>query len=135
MSYKLDTINYKGYDIEIYQDEDAEDPDTWNEDTFLAYDHRQFSTYPKGMTPSDIQDMYDTYTEDKHLFWWNGSDFWIIPIFAYIHSGVSLYLNRASAMRFEPTGFDTSFKGFYLVKNGEDWNTLEKAYEIAEGSI
>jgi hypothetical protein len=140
MREPIETIMYRNSEIAIYQDEDAHSPNDWDNDyAFLLHDHRDFATHPhlKGIDRNTCQEIYDTrWSEGKKTYYYAGKNFWIIPVFAYIHSGVSLYLNRRAAMQYEPTGFDTSFKGFVLVdKTKPEMWAMDDAFKVAESVI
>ena len=106
--YLHDTIRYRGHDINIYQDENAQSPDEWgNEDVFIVYDHRDFYVKRDGFDPGDIFQAYED-GED-----WG--DYKIFPLYAYIHSGVSLSLSRGGNAGWYHGAWDTSFKGFVLI--------------------
>jgi len=134
MSYLIETLNYHGHDIEVRQAEDYDSPNDWDtEYGFLIYDHRDFSTAPRGMKSSDANDIYDRWSGNFKTYYWDNKFWWIFPVFAYIHGGVSLHLSRASANQYEPTGFDTSFKGFCLVNKTDPKMWIkEEAYKIAQ---
>lgn len=124
MSELKEKIDYKGFNIDIYYDTDAESPDIWgNEDSFIVYDHRQFYVQRDGFNPDDI---WDTLEEGKKLY----EGYWIFPLYAYIHSGVSLSLGSGTCR------WDTSMKGFALVKREAGWSyKREQAGSIAEATI
>lgn len=134
-------IDYKGYRIKIRQDESCESPDDWgNTDMFLVYDHRQFYVKRDNFNPSDIIDWLDIKRkldcpvsgdeeqgelEDELKGYFDYSDYYIYPVYAYIHSGVSLSLGRSSYPFTCP--WDTSMSGFLLVKKEE-----VASFEVAE---
>jgi len=119
-----ETIDYKAHVINIHYDEHAESPDSWgNDDVFLVYDHRQFFVERNGFNPDDI---FETMQAGKKTY----DGYWFFPVYAYIHSGVSLSLGRTGYPFNCP--WDTSFKGFALVKREKGWSyTEEKARKIA----
>lgn len=123
----METINYRGVDIEIEQDQYAESPDHWgNDDCFLVYDHRDFYVKEEGFDPAEIFDIFQT----KNIY----KGYWIFPLYAYIHSGVALSLGRDS-YPFNDR-WDVSYKGFVLVKRQIKWSwTKGKAKEIAESVV
>lgn len=121
----LKTINYRGYEIKIYPDEVMDTPNDWDDEVLLVYDHRQFCIPVDGFNPEDIfehiQEGYKTY-----------DGYWVFPVFAYIHGGVSLSLSRD---RYPFTDrWDVSFKGFMLVKRKNYWSE-EKAFEVAKSEL
>jgi hypothetical protein len=129
MNDLLETIKYKGVDIQVFYDTDCGTPnENGNTDCFLVYDHRQFSTQVEGFEPSDIN---EEITRTKKLFY---KGCWVFPTFAYIHSGVSLSLG-SSEYPFSDR-WDVSMKGFVLVNRTKVWSyTKKKAEVIAESVI
>lgn len=96
---------YKGYYYKITQDNFAESPDDWsNTDIFLVYNHRQFQIVRCGFDPHSI------YESDEYIKTNKYKDFNVYPVYAYIHSGVSLSLSNSFYDK-----FDTSCSGFVLV--------------------
>jgi hypothetical protein len=123
---------YKNYTITIESDDDAESPDSWDdEDIFLVYDHRQFAVSRTGFEPRDIWECICDIKEKEY------EGYYVFTVYAYIHSGVSLSLGYNGDM------WDTSSTGFILVKkdllkgsskNEEDL-TKEEAEKYAENLI
>lgn len=136
---EIKTIQYRGQEIKIFPDEQPmEDPNDWDDEYgFLIHDHRDFATAPIGMDPSDAQDIFNDYAYGKKTYVIGKVRYWIFPVYALIHGGVSLYLSRITANRFEPTGFDTSFKGFVLINKNKPalWSfdeALKAAHDIID---
>lgn len=127
---KFKEFEHKGYKVSIVQDEDSESPDNWgNEDCFLVYDHRDFTVEVKGFDPEDI---FNHFNESGHHKLFQG--YFVFPVYAYIHSEVSLSLGRSSYPFTDP--WDTSFKGFALVKRQKGWTyTREKAHKVAQSIV
>jgi hypothetical protein len=124
----METIDYRGHIIKTMQDDDPIRPDEWDTESFLVYDHHQFCVKKKGFDPDDIFEHMKTGKSPLY------DGYWFFPVFAYIHSGVSLSLGRSGWPFNCP--FDTSFKGFCLVKRVKGWSwTREKAMNIAEGTV
>ena len=122
-----ETIIYKGVEIETFYDQDYESPDHWgNEEFFLVYDHRDFCVERNGFDPDDI---FEAMQENKKLY----DGYFYFPVYAYIHGDVSLSLGNRSYPFTCP--WDTSFKGFVLVKREKGTWTASKAQSIAEGLI
>lgn len=118
-------IEHLGFTINLVQDEHAESPNNWGDDSaFLVYDHRQFCVERKGFDPSDI---FERFQNGGRLY----DGYFMFPVYAYIHSGVSLSLGRNS-YPFNG-GFDTSFRGFCLIKRESGTWTSDKARKVAEG--
>ena len=91
--------NYKGYRIRIEPDENSESPDKWgNDDIFLIYHHRQFTIEREGF---DVHELYKAKDE-----------YYIFPVEAYIHSGISLRLFTGT----KHCKFDSSVSGYVLVR-------------------
>lgn len=128
MSEIIETIQYKGHDIEVFIDEDVESPNDWgNDEIFLVYDHHQFYVKREGFNPTDIFERMQT---GKKTY----DGYWFFPVYAYIHSGVALSLGK----NYYPftDRWDVSFRGFVLVKRMKGiWWNQDKAYEAAEGLI
>lgn len=123
----IETINYRGYEITTHYDQDAESPDQWgNTDLFLVYDHRQFNVERKGFEPQGIY---------EHLQAGNKTydNYYVFPLYAYIHSGVSLSVNNNSYPFTDR--WDTSMSGFILVKRQKEWWTHKQAYKAAEALV
>ena len=142
----VESIDYKGYKINIYQDEDAMDPN-WlgNSDMMLTYGHRDFCTEPKGF---EARDVYDCWARGDKFYYYlrngykkkdgtmtpNESEYWFMfPVYSLIHSGVSLSLAKQDLLNYDPGGWDTSFMGFALVRRIKGWAwRKDKAYEKAQ---
>lgn len=125
----MKTITYRGIDIEIIPDENAQSPNEWeNEDAFLVYDHRDFCVKRKGFDPYYI---FEHMKETKKPLY---DGYWYFPVYAYIHSGVSLSLGRTS-YPFNDR-WDVSFKGFALVKKQKGWTwKRDKAISVAQSIV
>lgn len=117
--------DYKNYCYEIIQDDYAESPNNWDDnEVFLVYDHRDFCVERKNFYPPEINDWMQG--DDDYDF----SDYYIFPVYAYIHSGVSLSLNHNGDR------WDTSMRGYILVfKTLRENLTEELAKEYAESLI
>ena len=115
---------YKNYSYLIEQDSFAENPDIYSDDLFLVYDHRDFCVERKEFYPPEINDYLNGDTD------YDFSNFWIFPVYAYIHSGVSLSLSHNGDK------WDTSMRGYVLVNKNiiEDF-TEELAKNYAEDLI
>lgn len=132
-------IYYKGYKIKIRESALGESPDDWeDEGIFLVYDHRQFCIQREGFDPINIHEFL--ITDESEL--WEGHryhEYWIFPVEAYIHSGVSLSLFTGT----KQCRWDSSVAGYILVKKDllkgsskhEEDLTLEKATKYAENLL
>lgn len=125
MNDLIETINYRGHEIEIYFDHDAQSPDEFqDEQVFIVYDHRQFYVEREGFDPDEI---FNTIKQGKKLY----KGYWVFPLYAYIHSGVALSLGRSSYPF--TCNWDTSFRGFVLVERLKGFSWKEnQAYKLAE---
>lgn len=134
-----ETINYKGYQINIYFDNDPMPPDDGDyDDVFLIHDHRSF--FVKGPNGADNpQSIFDDYWSQKktictQIIYGKSYKFHIFPVYAYIHSGVSLSLGKSGYPFTDP--WDTSFRGFILVKQIKGWSwRREKARTAAQSLL
>ena len=129
MNTLIETITYKGHDIEVHYDNDAESPGKWdNEDCFIVYNHKQFNVKRDGFNPEAI---YEHITETKRNFY---DGYYVFSLYAYIHSGVSLSVSNNSYPF--TCGFDTSMAGFVLVKRQKGWSyNKKKAFERAKSLV
>ena len=125
----IKTINYKGHNIDICYDEEPMSPDEWsNEDCFLVYDHSDFYVEKKGFDPQEI---WDHIQETKKWFY---DGYYVFPVYAYVHSGVTLSMAK-SGYPFT-CGWDTSMKGFALVKRTKGWTwTRNEAEKVAKSVV
>jgi hypothetical protein len=104
----IHTETYRGYEIDIIPDAHAERPDAWGDDnSFLVGFHRQFYvTTTAVQKPEEIAAMQKTHH--------------VLPLEAYIHSGVVLALAKsAQAARFPDRCWDVSLLGAVLVSKKE----------------
>jgi hypothetical protein len=120
-------IFYKDYKIKVIQDEPNESPSIWEDtaDMFLVYRHRDFTVERKGFDPRDIYE----YLEDCHEQVENHDydDYWIFPVEAYIHSGVSLSLFNGIKQCY----WDSSVTG-YILGRKDSIDILMQYYSYPE---
>lgn len=85
MENLLDSIDYKGYAIKLYLDEDPEDPRNW--DTFgkMICWHNRYNLGDKH-SYSDPEDLLRYVTKDNAV---------ILPLFLYDHSGITMSTVRS----------------------------------------
>lgn len=123
---RVEQIDYKGYKINIYPDEDAQRPDNCGDDEmFLVHYHRNCQIENKAVTENEIAEWYrGKKTIEKQ--------YWIWPVAAYIHSGIVLSLG--SGRHFPDYNWDVSHVGAVLVKRYRGL-TEKKARKYAEGLI
>jgi hypothetical protein len=154
--YKLKSGNI----LRVIQDENAESPDTWdNEDMFLVYDHRQFAVSREGFDPNDIynyleikskinspirlDESVDELEDDLKQYFDYDSAYYIFPVDAYIHSDI--HLSLANTKDYPDRKWDVSTTGYILVKKDQilpeyNMGVAEtalhwRAKEMAEGLI
>lgn len=138
-------IYYKNHRIRIEQDELYDSPDDWgNEDIFLVYKHRDFTIWRVGFDPQEIFQWLllikelETTVDAERLEEINSdlesypdySKYWIFPVEAYIHSGVSLSLFNGTKF----CRWDSSVAGYILALKKE-YTTKEEAEKSAIGLI
>ena len=115
---------YKNHAYKIHQNEFAQSPNDWDDcDLFLVFEHSEFSVNRKGFYPKYIYENPEQYT-----------DFYIFPVYAYIHSVVSLSLSN-NTYPFNDR-WDVSSTGFILVSKELRSDITENiALEYAEKLI
>lgn len=137
MEYKLKSGNI----LVVEQDEDAQSPNEWNDtERFLIYEHRQFFVPRLGFELKEIYNYindteYINVSHDNYHRYDTYDNYYIFPVEAYIHSGVSLSLFEGE----KTCQFDSSVSGFiFILKDSitkiEDADELE-AYKIAAQSL
>lgn len=121
----IKTIDYKNYKINVYIDENPIAPNEWdnNHEYFLIYDHPNFTIKVKHFNGQEI---FNHYCKGNKTYY----GYYIFPVYAYIHSGVSLSLSN-NIFPYNDK-FDVSFKGFIFVGKS---HTEKEAIEIAESLI
>lgn len=104
-----------GLFLEMVQMENAESPETWGNDLFLVYDHRQLRVMKEGFEPIDIfeylehnKNLDSEEIDDRY------DDYFIFPVDAYIHSGI--HLSLGSTVNYPDRRWDVSTTGYVLVK-------------------
>lgn len=121
MTEPIHKENYKGFTIEIYQDDDAQSPAEWGDDNlFLAANHRDF--YVKPPKDSTFESVIDDYKKTHHVF----------SLEAYIHGGVVLAL--AHEGNFPDRQWDVSQLGAVFVAKSEA-KTRARARKLAQGLV
>lgn len=110
MNQPIEQFEHNGCQISIYRDEDPQSPDDWgNDDLFLIANHRQFSVQRKGFN-------CDKDTPKDHR-----KDYHVLPLYAYIHSGVALSLDEFSCP------WDSGQVGWVLVGKRCGFRSISKA--------
>lgn len=143
---KIKTIKHKGCIINIYQDLDPQNPDEWgNDDALLVHYHRDFEVKRDGIIKESelaaiLTDNYDYYDDGSGYFKNNCQEiqrkYYILPVEAYIHSGIHLSLDGGLVGKL-PQGhyrFDVSHVGAILIDKKEYKNKV-KAQKRAEGLL
>lgn len=122
--FDMETLNYRNYTIVLEQDEYCESPNEWgDEELFLLAKHREFDVSRKGF---DIDEIFD-HIEETNI--WEWENYKLLPLFAYIHSGISLSTSRVCQ-------WDSSLVGLIFISKEfeekqdklandllSDWNT------------
>lgn len=123
-------LNKENHFLDIEQDDNAESPNSWgNTDIFLVYDHRQFTITRDGFEPRDIYEYLEQCKDSDTIDLRNDDydKYWIFPVYAYIHSGVSLSLTHQGCK------WDVSSTGFILIeKETGAWSIGSKPYIVTE---
>lgn len=128
----METVNYRGIEIEIIPDENCESPNEWGDDgVFLVGYHRRFWVERKDIISKDIA--IDILRGEKN---WGTEQvtkkYWCFGLEAYIHSGVVLALSNCGD--FCDRQWDVSQLGLVLVSKKES-RLSKRAREYAEGLI
>jgi hypothetical protein len=112
----------------LVRDENAESPDTLGDKgLFLVHYHRDFDVRKN-----------DVITEDDARAWYQGEDipqekdYWILPVEAYIHSGVALAISKEG--NFPDRRWDVSNVGLVLADKKE-FKTKAKAEKAMRGLV
>lgn len=121
----LAKVPYKGYSINVYQDQSYGSPDDWdNENVFLVAFHRDFTVERKGFDRDNCIEIAKNGYKHK--------DYHVFGLEAYIHSGVSLALS--SEGNFPDRQWDVSQLGLVFVSKKETRYKV-KARKLALGLI
>lgn len=128
-----DTINVikvaDGYIVKyLTRDEDPESPDALGDDNlFLVHYHRDFQVENKNIiTEDDARDFYQGNKIEQE------KDYYIIPIEAYIHSGVSLAISQEGD--FPDRQWDVSHVGLALASKKE-FKSKKQAEKAIRGLV
>lgn len=150
MEEPIETIEYKGYNINIYYDTDLESPRDWNNLGIMICWHNRYNLSDKNCNkyndPTDFladlagkdddwcydKTINDLYTEaSKHAV--------ILPLYLYDHSGITMSVNPFSCpwdsgqVGYIYATHDTIKKEFGLKKLGK--KAKKKAEEILIGEV
>lgn len=110
--YALDTIDYRGYTIKVYQDELAESPREWDNLGTMLCIHSRY----------DLGDSHELDVEGI-LNLIGKPDIISLPLYLYDHSGISMSTNRAYPFN---CPWDSGQVGYIYV----DKPTLRKEYSV-----
>lgn len=114
----IKTVELEHVDYSLHYDEDAQSPDTWNDESlFLMASHRSLSVRHDQTTEDNVSALQKTH----HLF----------PVEAYIHSGIRLYFAKEAKV---DRAFDVSALGFICASKSE-FKTRAKAKNAATGLL
>ena len=121
------TFKVGKYTVKIYQDTDASSPDEWgNTDLFLTgYHSREFWVNRKNFE----QEQIETHLEEGEGLY---RGYHVIPLYAYIHSGVALSVS-CNSYPFNDR-WDSGQVG-YVFADSKQWTSIEDAYKAAESLV
>ena len=122
-------MEYRGFEIKIKEDEDPLDPNELSDNVILVAEHRQFTVRTKRFNAKTIYEfLYDENNQDirkdenkKPVY----QEYYLFNLYAYIHSGVSLSLERIGQYA---DRFDSSHVGYILVhkSTSDDYDEITK---------
>jgi hypothetical protein len=118
----MSEVVYKNHTITLEPDEDAESPDTWENENgvfIVTTNNRYFNPTPKDWTGELDAIMFAARNSKKRIFERSGQRYNVRVLNAYIHSGV--HLSLASYAGRLPQGhaeFDSGVIGAVLIKTG-----------------
>lgn len=121
----IKTISYRGKEIEIHQDDDAQSPqEDGDNGLFLVANHRDFYVPEPGekRITDDFQTIVERYRKTH----------WVFPLEAYIHSGVVLALSGCG--NFPDRQWDVSQLGAVFAAKKE-WRLSKAARKAAESYV
>ena len=133
----METINFKGYNINIQHDELAENPREWDNLGTIAYKHRDYTLGDeviKDTIQEHFNNKYDilepseyylTDTEIQKIDKWIKKNIIMLPVYLYDHSGITINTTGFSCQ------WDSGQVGIIYVskehvKNEYGWKTLTK---------
>jgi len=110
----METINYKGHEIELIQDEDPQNPRTeWDNMGKMVCFHSQYGLGDKhNLTMDDVKDILDR------------KDVIALPLYLYDHSGITMSCKPFSCP------WDSGQVGIIYV----DYETLKKEFNVKKVS-
>ena len=130
--YKVETIEYKGYEIHVYQDPDPESPREWDNLGTMTCFHRRYELGDKHSM--DIEELKELVAR---------KDVISLPLFLIDHSGVSM--NTGGFSHCDPQGWDWGQVGYIYVTREDALKEFgkkkltralrEKVRKILEGEV
>ena len=128
--YLIESIDHKGYKINVYQDIDSDwSPDENDDDQlFLVHYHRDFDVRKDEIITKEDCENWNSGEKIEQE-----KDYYIFLTKAYIHSEVVLALDD-SGRQFPDEQWDVSHCGCVLVSKKEV-KTRKQAYKLADGLI
>jgi hypothetical protein len=115
----IDTIEYKGHEIEIIADEDAESPREWDNLGHMICFHRDYN----------LGDKHDMDKEDlKELV--KRKDVIALPLYLLDHSGLWMRTGRFAC---DSQGWDTSFVGYIYITHEEIKEEMARPKKLKKG--
>ena len=135
-NYKVETEEYKGYNINIYQDDGAQNPREWDNISTMLCFHRGYSLGDKtDLKSSDFNgwnSLYDYLKKELKAVI-------ILPLYLYDHSGISIKVGSYQGLL--PQGhaeFDSGQVGFVYVtaeKLKTEGLTKKKGEEVIRAEV
>ena len=129
----IETLIYKGLEIETARDDDSESPDKWEDDgVFLVAFHRDFSVEREGYSKGLVSSIFNNGRYEDDSINYEAREvmkkYHIFGLEAYIHSGVTLALSKEG--NFVDRQWDVSQLGcVFIVK--KETKTRPKARKLA----
>lgn len=125
------TMEYKGYRIEIYQDENAE---SHNFGKMLCF-HKRYSLGDKvEMSVDEARELAEKLTADKNAV--------VLPLYLYDHSGISIstksFIGRAHHAEWDSGRVGFIYADANMIRENfgkNDGESLERARELLEAEV
>jgi hypothetical protein len=134
MSDYHETVEYKGFDIRLYPDEDSQDPRDWDNIGTMVCFHKQ---YTLGDTDHGLKsDMFDSWEElQTHLIKEEKAAI-ILPLYLYDHSGLRMKVGSFNGLL--PQGhaeFDSGQVGFIYITRETIKKEMARPRRMKKGQI
>lgn len=116
-------IKYKGYDIKIAYDENAESPEEWQEDDvkLISFHRRYGKHYDYSLSQDGFDEAIADHKKTHHVF----------PVYYYEHGGISFSLARSGQYA---DRWDSGMYGL-LCLSKKEWKTKPSAFKFAKSWI